>query len=94
MEHIFPKIDERPYTVLYSVKDSRSNIPVNIQIGELIIKEFTGLSDEDMLTALMFDIRFQYALHTTSFPKQPMSDRTLGVSMSGVASMKKKQGSI
>ena len=27
---------------------------------------------------MMFDIRFQYALHTTSFLEQPMSDRTLG----------------
>ncbi len=36
------------------------------------------MSDEDMLSALMFDIRFQYALHTTSFLEQPMSDRTLG----------------
>ena len=77
-EHIFPKIDEAPYAVLYSGKDSRPNTPVNIQIGALIIKEFTGLSDEDMLSALMFDIRFQYALHTTSFLEQPMSDRTLG----------------
>jgi hypothetical protein len=25
----------------------------------------------------MFDIRFQYALHTTSFAEQPLSDRTL-----------------
>ena len=25
----------------------------------------------------MFDIRFQYALHTTSFKEQPLSDRTL-----------------
>lgn len=77
-EHIFPKIDEKPYAVLYSGKDSRPNTPVNIQIGALIIKELTGLSDEDMLTAMMFDIRFQYALHTTSFLEQPMSDRTLG----------------
>ncbi len=46
-------------------------------MGALIIKEFTGLSDEDMLSAFMFDIRFQYALHTTSFLKQPMSGRTL-----------------
>ena len=77
-EYIFPKIDEKPYAVLYSDKDSRPNTPVNIQIGALIIKEFMGLSDEDMLTALMFDIRFQYALHTTTFLEQPMSDRTLG----------------
>ena len=25
----------------------------------------------------MFDIRYQYALHTTSFTEQPLSDRTL-----------------
>lgn len=77
-EHIFPKIDEKPYAVLYSEKDSRPNTPVNIQVGALILKEFTGLSDDEMLQALMFDIRFQYALHTTSFPEQPMSDRSLG----------------
>ena len=57
-EHIFPKIDERPYAVLYSGKDSRPNTPVNIQIGALIIKEFKGLSDDELLEALMFDIRF------------------------------------
>lgn len=77
-ENIFPKIDERPYAVLYSDQASRPNTPVNVQIGALLIKEFTNLSDEDILTALMFDIRFQYALHTTSFIEQPMSDRTLG----------------
>lgn len=77
-EHIFPKIDEKPYAVLYSEKDSRPNTPVNIQVGALILKEFTGLSDDEMLQALMFDIRFQYALHTTSFLEQPMSDRSLG----------------
>lgn len=77
-EHIFHQIDEKPYAVLYSNKDSRPNTPVNIQIGALILKEFTGLSDDDILTSLMFDIRFQYALHTTSFIEQPLNDRTLG----------------
>lgn len=77
-EHIFPKIDELPYAVLYSEKDSRPNTPVNVQIGALILKEFTGLSDDDILTALMFDIRYQYALHTTSFIEQPLNDRSLG----------------
>lgn len=77
-ENIFPKIDEQPYAVLYSKKDSRPNTPVNVQIGALIIKEFTNLSDDEILTALMFDVRFQYALHTTSFTEQPLNDRTLG----------------
>lgn len=76
-EYIFPKIDEKPYAVLYSGKDSRPNTPVNIQIGALIIKEVTNLSDDELVAALMFDIRFQYALHTTSYIEQPLSDRTL-----------------
>ncbi|MDY4000447.1 MAG: transposase [Blautia sp.] len=77
-EKIFPKIDEKPYAVLYSQKDSRPNTPVNVQIGALIIKEFTGQSDDEIFESLLFDVRYQYALHTTSMEEQPMSDRTLG----------------
>lgn len=75
---IFPKIDEKPYAVLYSEQSSRPNTPVNVILEELLIKELSGLSDEDMVTGLMFDIRHQYALHMTSFTEQPLSDRTLG----------------
>ena len=77
-EEIFPKIDEAPYAVLYSENASRPNTPVNVIIGALILKEFTGQSDDDIYNSLMFDIRYQYALHTTSFMEQPLSDRTLG----------------
>ncbi len=91
-EHIFPKIDEKPYAVLYSDKDSRPNTPVNVQIGALILKEFTGLSDDDILTSLMFDIRFQYALHTTSFIEQPLNDRTLGRFRQRCATYEKETG--
>lgn len=77
-EKIFPKIDEAPYAVLYSDTASRPNTPVNVIIGCLLLKEYIGMSDDDILNALMFDIRYQYALHTTSFIEQPLSDRTLG----------------
>ncbi len=77
-EKIFPKIDEIPYAVLYSENASRPNTPVNVIVGALILKEYTGMSDDDILNALMFDIRYQYALHTTSFIEQPLSDRSLG----------------
>lgn len=77
-EIIFPAIDEKPFAVLYSNKDSRPNSPVNVSIGALIIKELTGSSDDEIVEALMFDIRYQYALHTTHFEEQPLSDRTLG----------------
>ena len=77
-DYIFPKINEAPFAVLYSSKDSRPNCPVNIQVGALMLKELNGMSDDDILQALMFDVRFQYALHTTTYDEQPLSDRTLG----------------
>lgn len=47
-------------------------------IGALILKEIFGLTDEEIVETLPFDIRYQYALHTTSFEEQPLNDRTLG----------------
>lgn len=77
-EILFPSINEKPFAVLYSDKDeTRPNTPINIIIGSLILKEYMGLDDEEVLESLMFDARFQYALHTTSFKEQPLSDRTL-----------------
>lgn len=75
-ENIFPYIREEDFAVLYSNKASRPNTPVNVIVGGLILKEFLGVTDEEMVEGLMFDIRYQYALHTTSFEEQPFSDRT------------------
>ncbi len=64
--------------MLYSEKDaSRPNTPVNVIIGLLIIKEFFQLTDEELIGSLHFDIRYQYALRTTSFERQPVSVNTL-----------------
>ena len=76
-ETVFPAIDENIFSVLYSNKASRPNTPVNIIVGALILKEALGDTDDELVEALMFDIRYQYALHTTSFEEQPLSDRTL-----------------
>ena len=62
---------------LYSDKASRPNTPVNVCAGALIIKELLNLTDDEMVESLAFDVRFQYALHTTSFEEQPLSDKTL-----------------
>lgn len=77
-EHVFDAINEERFSVLYSSEYSRPNTPVNVIIGTLILKELLGLTDDEALEGLLFDIRFQYALHTTSFEEQPLSDRTLG----------------
>ena len=41
-ERVFPAIDEDPYAVLFSEKDSRPNTPVNVIIGALLLKEMNG----------------------------------------------------
>ncbi len=77
-EEVFPLINEERFSVLYSSNEaSRPNTPVNVIIGAMIIKEIQGISDEAMVTGLMFDIRYQYALHTTSNTEQPLSDRSM-----------------
>jgi len=77
-EDIFPAINEERFSVLYSDKQaSRPNTPINIIIGAMIIKEIQDLTDDEVLAGLICDIRMQYALHTTSFGEQPLSDRTL-----------------
>ena len=76
-ELVFPAIDEKPCAVLYSSKVSRPNTPVNVLVGALILKELLGGTDDELVESLVFDIRYQVALHTTSFKEQPLSDRSL-----------------
>ena len=77
-DDVFPMIDEDRFECLYSSdKASRLNTPVNVIIGALIIKELFNLSDDEVVEDILLDPRFQYALHTTSFEEQPISDKTL-----------------
>ena len=75
-DKIFPHIDEKPFSVLYSNAYSRPNTPANVAFGELV-KEIFRLSDDEVVCRLMFDVNFQYALHTTSYAEQPLSGKTL-----------------
>ena len=74
---VFPAIDEKRFSVLYCNTPSRPNAPVNVIVGALIIKELFDYSDDEMVENLMLDLHLQYALHTTSFEEQPLSDKTL-----------------
>ena len=76
-EEVFPMIDEEPFRVLYCEDNGAPNTPVNIIVGASIIKELLDLSDDEVVEGLMLDIRLQYALHTTSFEEQPLSDKSL-----------------
>ena len=75
--HIFTRINEHIFAPLYSEKtNSRPNAPINVLVSALILKDFTSLTDEEITEACEFDFRYQYALHTTSFADQPVSERT------------------
>jgi len=75
---IFPFIKEDRFSILYSDNPaSRPNNPVNIYFGLLILRDIFNQSDEEALNSLMFDIRYQHALHTTSFKEQPVSKNSL-----------------
>ena len=79
-DEIFPAIDEKRFSVLYSDKASRPNTPVNVIIGALIIKELFDYSDDEIVENLMFDFHLQYALHTTSSNRE----RNAGLSYSNL----------
>lgn len=58
----FCRIDEKPYAVLFSAKDSRPNIPVNVLIGLEALKSGFNWSDEEMYDAFCFDLQVRFAL--------------------------------
>lgn len=62
-DEIFPAIDEKRFSVLYSDKASRPNTPVNVIVGALIIKELFDYSDDEMVENLMLD--FGFSTHCT-----------------------------
>ena len=76
-DKIFPLIDEANFKVLYCTDNGRPNTPVNVVVGALLLKELTQLTDEELMESILFDTRYQYALHLTSFNEIPFSDRTL-----------------
>ena len=77
-DHIFKRINEHIFAPLYSEKsNSRPNAPINVLVSALILKDYNGFTDEDIIASCEFDFRYQYALHTTSFEDQPVSERSL-----------------
>ena len=75
-DKIFPLINEKRFSVLYSDKASRPNSPVNVIISLLIIKEMYGFSDDDLVGFLYFDFICQYALYLENQDVPPISENT------------------
>ena len=76
-DNLFPAINEERFKVLYSSNSAtRPNTPVNVLFGAMILKEIQQVTDDELLASVICDVRYQYALHTTSFDEQPLSDRS------------------
>ena len=72
---IMPYIDEEPYRALYSAEPSRSNTPVNVLLGAIILKLMKGIpNDDDLREKICFDMELRYALCCETTGKAPVSD--------------------
>ncbi len=75
---VFPNINEDRFSVLYSTNSAtRPANPINIVFGLLLIKEMFSSADSEAFESMLYDVRYQYALHTDSFEEQPVSKNTL-----------------
>ncbi len=61
-KEFFCRIDEERFAVLYSEKDSRPNVPVNVLIGLEALKSGFGWSDGELYEHYCFDLQVRYAL--------------------------------
>lgn len=74
---IFSNIDENKFRPLYSTKASRPNVAVNILVSAMILKELKGISYDELMESMMFDMRFKVALGLVSIDEEPFSRATL-----------------
>lgn len=76
-KRIFSRIDQKKFAVLFSVKKSRPNFPVNIYVGLEIMKQLFNWSDEELLSHFHFDLQTCYALGIENLGEVTLSPRTI-----------------
>ncbi len=74
---VFCNINENMFKMLYSDQASRPNTPVNIMVSALILKEHKGISYDELMECVMFDLRFKTALGLSHIDHMPFSRTTL-----------------
>ena len=74
---IFRNIKETDYKILFSESASRPNVPVNILVSALILKERKSWSYDELMESILFDMRTKIALGLTSLDYKPFSRATI-----------------
>lgn len=74
---VLRNVKESDFKALYSDKASRPNAPVNILVSALVLKELKGISYDELMESVMFDLRFKTALGLADIGEVPFSRATL-----------------
>ena len=74
---VLRNVDENKFKPLYSEKASRPNAPVNILVSALIYKELKGISYDELMEGVMFDLRYKTAFGLAGIDEVPFSRATL-----------------
>jgi len=75
-EHVFSKIDEEPFAVLYGTT-GKPNFPVNILLSLEYIKHMKDSSDLELLDSFYFDYLVNYAVGIKTLGEMNLAERTL-----------------
>ena len=74
---VFARLDESPFAVLYSEKESRPNVAVNVLISLEAFKAGFGWTDEEMYDHFLYDLQVRYALGYEQLGEGYFAIRTL-----------------
>ena len=75
-EDVLPNLSVERFGCLYSNNNAtRPSTPIRLVVGALIIQQYLGLTDDEMVEAMQFDMRVIYALGTGSFEEPPSAIR-------------------
>ncbi|HNQ59383.1 MAG TPA: transposase [Bacteroidales bacterium] len=74
---LFSNINELDFRDLYSQKASRPNVPGNVLVCALILKELKGISYDELIEGVVFDLHFKTALGLSWIGDIPFSRATL-----------------
>lgn len=76
-EQVFCKIDETPFSCLYSLDNGRPNFPVNILLSLELIKHMKDYVDEDILEQFRYNYQIMYAVGLRNLGELYLSERTI-----------------
>jgi hypothetical protein len=76
-QEVFSRLDETIFAPLYSEKDSRPNVPVNVLVCLEILKSGFGWSDEELHEQAKYNLQIRLALGLHNLKEEIFTERTI-----------------